>query len=217
MHVAELARSKRNLLMVGGVVGVLLVVTIIAFCSLIVGRNDRYILVDEAAMQSHSTEVGLVLGSKVSDSGEPFPVLQSRLDVAADAVHAGYVKKLIVSGDNRTIGYNEPDAMKRYLVEKRGLNAAIVQPDYAGRSTYESCERLSKVFQVRRAIIYSTGSHLTRSIYLCRHFGVEAYGVASSVEPNNSGRREPLARVKAVFNAYIYGEKTVLGPVVPMH
>jgi vancomycin permeability regulator SanA len=43
-----------------------------------------------------------------------------------------------------------------------------------------------------------------------------AYGVPSTVEANNSFRREVLARVKAVLNIYIYGEPTVLGDRVKL-
>jgi vancomycin permeability regulator SanA len=72
-------------------------------------------------------------------------------------------------------------------------------------------ERASKVFGLEETIIFSAGSHLPRAIFLCRHFGIEAYGVASKIEANNSTRREALARVKALFNTYIYSEPTVLG------
>lgn len=156
-----------------------------------------------------------MLGALVWDDGKPAPNLQSRLDVAADALQSGYIDKLIVSGDNRFVDYNEPSAMKRYLVQERGIDPSKIQPDFAGRSTYESCERLAKVFQVKRTIIFSAKSHLPRAIYLCRHFGVEAYGVASTLEANNTGRREPLAAVKATYNIYIRGENTILGePIV---
>jgi len=180
-------------------------------------RNQQYILRDEPAMAAHQVSVGIVLGALVGDDGRPYPNLRSRLDAAAKALQAGHVDKLIVSGDNRFVDYNEPSAMERYLVWEHDIDPAKIQPDFAGRSTYESCERLAKVFQVKKTIIFSAESHLPRAIYLCRHFGIEAYGIAGTLESSNARRREPLAAVKAVFNVYIRGEKTILGEPLPVH
>jgi vancomycin permeability regulator SanA len=174
----------------------------------VVDSYGKYIL--PPGSNKHTT-IGLVLGAGITKSGKPFHELQARLDVAAQALHDGRVDKLILSGDNRFKGYNEPATMEKYLVETKHISASKLQPDYAGRSTYESCERASKVFGLHETIIFSARSHLPRAIYLCRHFDITAYGIPSNVEANNSWRHELLARVKAVFNLYIYGERTILG------
>lgn len=106
--------------------------------------------------------------------------------------------------------------MKNYLVNVKHVSPGKLQPDYAGRSTYESCDRASKVFGVHQAIIYSAPSHLPRAIYLCRHLHVAAYGISSGVDGNNGFRRELLADVKAVFNVYVTGPHTVLGSPIHM-
>jgi SanA protein len=105
--------------------------------------------------------------------------------------------------------------MKKYLVNVKHVSPSKLQPDYAGRSTYESCERARRIFGLNQTIIYSARTHLPRAIYLCRHFGITAYGVSSGVEANNGFRRELLADVKAVFNIYVLGPHTVLGS--PIH
>lgn len=171
-----------------------------------------YAVDDKRQIVTANAPVAIVLGAGITKDGKPYKELQGRLDVAAEAFRVGYVRKIIVSGDNRSHGYNEPDAMRTYLVNEKGIAAKYIQPDYAGRSTYETCERAAKVFGLKKAMIVSTRSHLPRAIYLCRHFGVESYGIAGGAEANNSWRREPLARVKAVINIYIWGEKTILGP-----
>lgn len=174
-------------------------------CYLIINPSGKFV----RNLQSvEPTTYGLVLGAGINSRGEPYDELKARLDVAAKALNENKVEVLILSGDNRFENYNEPEAMKQYLLEK-GIEEKKLQADYAGRSTYESCERASKVFGVKRATIFSAGSHLPRAIFLCRHFGVEAYGVPSGVEANNSTRRESLARVKAIYNAYLIGERTV--------
>lgn len=162
-------------------------------------------------------EIGMVLGAGITKEGKPYDELKARLDIAASAINNGTVEKLILSGDNRFENYNEPSAMKHYLIEKRSIPAAKLVEDFAGRSTYESCERAAKVFSVKKLIIFSAGSHLPRAIYLCRHFNIEAYGIASGTEANNSRRRELLARVKAVYNTHVLGEDTVLGNPIPLN
>lgn len=174
----------------------------------LISPYKKYIL---PANTTQHFATGMVLGAGVNSKGRPYKELQARLDVAADAVLAHKVDKLILSGDNRFEYYDEPTAMRNYLVQVRHIPADKLVADFAGRSTYESCERAAKIFGQHKTVIYSAGSHLPRAIYLCRTFGIDAYGVSSGVEANNSGRRELMARVKALFNVYIRGEKTILG------
>lgn len=192
---------------------VLLMVLLLPY--LIISRDTKYILhpEDASAIQNKHAKVGLVLGAGITKKGKPFKELQARLDTAADALTKGYVDKLLLSGDNRFKNYDEPTAMENYLVTVKHISKDKLQPDFAGRSTYESCERAAKIFgqKDKPVIIFSAGSHLPRAIYLCRKFDVQAYGIANNVEANNATRREVLARVKAVMNVYIKGEPTILG------
>jgi vancomycin permeability regulator SanA len=187
------------------------VLTLITACHFIINSNGKYVIPANSTKHAH---VGLVLGAGVTKQGKPFKELQARLDVAATALKNGQVDILLLSGDNRFKNYDEPAAMVHYLEQVKHIPASKLQPDYAGRSTYESCERASKIFGLSQTIIYSAPTHLPRAIYLCRHFGIEAYGVSSGIDANNAQRRELVANVKAIFNVYIYGERTVLGKPV---
>lgn len=191
----------------------IIVITLIFGSYAAISPNETYILNKESSqvIQQKNIRIGMVLGAGITHEGKPFKELQARLDVGAEALQKGYVDKLLLSGDNRFDDYDEPSAMVNYLVKVKGIDPQKLQADFAGRSTYESCERASKVFQQKRLIIISAESHLPRAIYLCRHFGIESYGLASQLEANNSTRREALARVKAVLNIYIKGEPSVLG------
>ncbi len=197
------------------ILAVLLVLpfAIVAYAYQTIQQYNQYVTSTESSKKMNA---GLVLGAGVTPDGKPYKELQARLDVAADALNNGLVNKLILSGDNRFPEYNEPDAMKRYLVEARGIQPEKLQPDYAGRSTYESCERAKQIFGLDQVMLFSAGSHLPRAIYLCRQFGVEAYGMASTVEANNSTRRELMANVKALYNVHISGEPTVLGEKIEL-
>jgi len=187
------------------------VLLIVASYLIINPYKNRVVSIDEAPKRS----VGLVLGAGITAEGKPYKELEARLDSGAEALAAGKVDKLILSGDNRFFEYNEPQAMKDYLIAK-GIASEKLIPDYAGRSTFESCERANKIFGQSELIIFSAGSHLPRAIFLCKHFGIDSYGVANNVEAIGSTRREILARVKALYNVYIKGEPTVLGdPINP--
>lgn len=181
----------------------------------VISPDSKYVLSPNNPKEVEATraKVGMVLGAGITKEGRPFKELQARLDSAADAVNKGYVDKLILSGDNRFKNYDEPTAMKNYLTTIKHIPEDKLQPDFAGRSTYESCERAAKIFGQanKNMIIFSAGSHLPRAIYLCREFGISAYGIANNVEANNANRREVLARTKAVINVYIKGEPTILG------
>jgi vancomycin permeability regulator SanA len=181
---------------------------------LVISPSDKYVLNvgDSSSIKVKNAKVGLVLGAGIKN-GKPYDELQARLDSAADALNKGYVDKLLLSGDNRFEHYDEPTAMKNYLVKERRIPESKLQTDFAGRSTYESCERAAKVFgqDNKNMIIFSAGSHLPRAIYLCRKFNIHAYGIANNIEASNAGYREVFARTKAVLNVYIKGEPTVLG------
>jgi vancomycin permeability regulator SanA len=180
-------------------------------CWYIIEPNEKYVI---SLDSGRTVKVGVVLGAGISKEGKPFDELKARLDIAKKALDQGVVKKLILTGDNRFRSYDEPTAMKKYL-EKQGVSSDKLILDFAGRSTYESCERARKVFGIKQTVLFSAESHLPRAIYLCRHFGIDTYGIGSGLEANNSSRREPIARVKAIFNAHVIGEPTELGdPII---
>ena len=164
--------------------------------------------------------VGLVLGAGLTGPGEPTPFLAARLDVAAQLYRSGAIKVILVSGDNRTADYNEPDAMRSYLVARRGVPAAAVVADYAGRDTYDSCVRARRIFGVEQALVISQGYHVPRAVAICRAVGLDARGVGDwSMELygdvwRSGEQRELLANVKAVVDV-LTARDPVLGAVEP--
>lgn len=187
----------------------LIFATFLVIANLYIYSFSRFIITD-GETNNFKVKVGIVFGSGITNDGKPYKELASRLDIAHGALKNGVVEKLILSGDNRFNNYNEPDAMINYLVDK-GVDKNLLQPDYAGRSTYESCERASKIFGIKQAILFSAKSHLPRAIFTCRSFGIESFGIGSNKEANNAFRRELIAKPKAMFNVYIWGEETLLG------
>ncbi|MGK5740313.1 SanA/YdcF family protein [Micromonospora sp. URMC 103] len=147
--------------------------------------------------------VALVLGTKVDADGTPSPFLAARLEIARRLFEAGRVRAILVSGDNRSADYDEPGAMRRWLVD-RGVPARKVVVDDAGLDTYDSCARAKRIFGVDRATVVTQSFHLPRAVSLCRRLGVDASGVGDESARRYAQRwwvsstREYGACVKAV-------------------
>lgn len=207
-----LTRYKKLLIIVASVIILTPALLVLLAYALIEPYKKDIVSLDKVEHR----RVGLVLGAGVAPNGKPYKELRARLDLAAEALRQGKVDKLLLSGDNRFQFYDEPTAMLRYMVKEKHIDKSKLQVDFAGRSTYESCERTAKIFDQHKITIISAKSHLPRAIYLCKQFGIESQGVATNIEANNSFRREALARVKALINVYVYGERTVLGSRISM-
>lgn len=149
--------------------------------------------------------VALVLGTKVGPDGTPSPFLTGRLELARRLFDAGKVRVILVSGDNMNADYNEPDAMRRWLVD-RGVPADKVVLDHAGFDTYDSCARAKRIFGVDRATVVTQSFHLPRAVSLCRHLGIDANGVGDETAKRHAQRwwvssaREYGACVKAAVD-----------------
>ncbi len=106
------------------------------------------------------------------------PALYDRVATAVDLYQRGLVNKLLLTGDNRFVNYNEPEAMRRTAV-KLGVPDEDLVLDYAGRRTYDSCYRAREIFGVNRAILVTQAFHLDRALYLCDAFGIDSVGVVA--------------------------------------
>lgn len=120
--------------------------------------------------------VAIVFGAATFANGQPSPFLRARLDLARQLFDQGSVRAILVSGDNRRADYNEPDAMRNYLIA-HGVPAGKVVADYAGFDTYSTCVRARRIFAVTQAILVSQSYHLPRAVTTCRAVGVDAWGV----------------------------------------
>jgi len=165
--------------------------------------------------------VAIVFGAEVKKDGTPSAVLRDRVETAVELYKNDKVEKLLMSGDNRFVDYNEPESMRQYAVSLGVPDEAIVL-DYAGRRTYDTCYRAKEIFQVDSAILVTQGFHLPRSLFLCNVFGVEAVGVgADNYYYLKRLRlvwyvRETLATTQAVWDVYVAHPLPVLGQPEPI-
>lgn len=171
------------------------------------------------SLRSINPDCIMVLGASVNSDGTPSPMLRDRLDTAIDLYHKGVAPKLLLSGDNGQIVYNEVQAMKNYAMEA-GVDEADIFLDHAGFSTYESVYRAKYIFDVNSMIVVTQTYHLYRSLYGCRRMGIEAMGAASD-QYTYAGQeirevREVLARDKDVVKWMFKPQPTFLGDTIPI-
>jgi vancomycin permeability regulator SanA len=160
--------------------------------------------------------VALVLGAQVDPDGTPSPFLAARLDLARRLFAAGKVRVLLVSGDNMRHNYDEPSAMRTWLINHGVPDKKIVR-DYAGFDTYDSCARAIRIFGVHQVTVVTQSYHLPRAVMLCRRLGLDANGVGDDSVSQFRGpwltnsTREYGACVKAVYDALSSRDPVYLG------
>lgn len=148
-------------------------------------------------------ETALVLGtSPKMKSGLSNPYFTARMDATALLYHHGKIKQIIVSGE-KSQGYDEPAAMKKYLIYQEGVPENIIIEDPKGFKTQASIKNCLQVYHQKDVIIVSQGFHNLRALFYARNSGMNALGFdAQDVLANNSyyrnQSREFLARVVAV-------------------
>ncbi len=165
--------------------------------------------------------VAIVFGAGLTRSGAATPVLVDRVTAAANLYLEGKVEKLLMSGDNRFVNYNEPEAMRQKAVSLGVPNEAIVL-DYAGRRSYDTCYRAKAIFKVNQAILVTQAFHMPRVLYLCNRLGVNSVGVESDLRIYRKSSmlywnaRELPATVAALWDVNIGHPVPVLGDPLPI-
>jgi SanA protein len=117
-----------------GMIGALALIDYATYA--IEGQNgDRLFL---GAAQLPHRRVALVLGCAPTLGGRwANPFFVKRMEAAATVYKAGKADYLLVSGDNHTVDYDEPTAMKQALTQL-GVPERRIILDYAGFSTSSS-------------------------------------------------------------------------------
>jgi len=172
-----------------------------------------------APVSAAPERVAIVFGAAVYKDGRLSSVLRDRMDTAIALYHSGKVDKILVSGDNSFIDYNEPAAMKDYAAQ-RGIPLQDIQPDYGGRRTYDTCYRAHNIFKLERAILVTQEFHLPRALFTCRWMGLDAVGVSADLRPYRGARwyelRETAATLNALWDIIRQKPPAVLGDPIPL-
>ena len=219
--VSDPQRRRRRMLRRAALVGVValaLAVPVAANLWVAAASSGRVLTVDEAPQR----DVAIVLGAGLNASGTPSPYLAARLDVAKQLYDEDKVRAILVSGANPETTYDEPTAMRDYLVS-HGVPEEHVVADFAGRDTYDTCVRARRIFGVEpgSAVLVSQTYHLPRAVAICRATGLDAVGVGDDTARDISRRewdsgvwRERAAAVKAAWDV-VSGRDPILGEPEP--
>jgi SanA protein len=173
-----------------------------------------FIVAGAAAPQA---QAAIVPGASIISSSTLSAVLRERAVGALALYDAGMVKKILVTGDNAALSYDEVEPVGKYL-EAHGVPARDVFLDHAGFDTYSSMYRAKAVFGVSSALIVSQPFHLPRAVFIARALGIDARGVeAGAGEPYVFNQlREIPATLKALFDLAVRRVPQYLGPTIPI-
>ncbi len=180
------------------------------------GEEDRLFTDPEKTCQAQAV---LILGALVYPSGQLSDILLDRAITALEAYQAGRADKILISGDHGRPGYDEVGAVRDYLLEQ-GVPSQDIFTDHAGFDTRDSLYRAEEVFKVDSLIIVTQEFHLPRALFLADDIGIEACGLIADRHIYATARlnalREPLAVVKACWEALWNTKPTYLGDPIPI-
>ena len=163
------------------------------------------------------TESAMILGAAILKNGDLSPVLKDRADAAIDLYQAHKVVKILVTGNDASVDYNEVTPVRKYLI-KNDVPSQAIFLDHAGFDTYSSMYRARDVFQVKSMVIVSQSFHLPRAVFIARRLGINAYGLNADNGTYSFSNyfREIPADVKAYFNLILKRHPKFLGEAIPI-
>ncbi len=213
---------NRRTILIAAAITILLALAVILIVRVLIHSYDQKIYSKIEAVDTNSwnePRVAIVFGAAVYQDYLSV-ILEDRVKGAITLYKAGKVDRILVSGDNRTLQYNEPKAMAEYLAS-HAVDPKHIVVDYAGRSTYETCLRAHEIFGVNKAILITQKTHLPRALFLANKLGIEAYGFIADNQNYGSETsyqkfREIPAGMKALINLYLFPPATVLGEKLPI-
>jgi SanA protein len=102
--------TRRRLAIISGALVVLAVLLVGTANAVVLVRTHSLVASDPADLPH--AQVAIVPGSLVRPDGTLGAIVQERVDAAVALYEAGTVDKILLSGDNGTASYNEPDTMR---------------------------------------------------------------------------------------------------------
>lgn len=215
-----LASSMKKLFKIIGK-SLLLVFATLILATLVVNM----IVVNSAKSKIHTSistiphnHVGLLLGtSPLNRHARTNSYFVNRIKVAVKLYRSGKIDYIIASGDNHTLQYNEPIAMRDSLIAHGIPNERIIL-DYAGFRTLDSVVRAKKIFGCDSLTIISQSEHCERALFIAEAHGIHAIACPAETKAHRATRlrlaaREWLARDKMMLdlftgkNPYFLGEE----------
>ena len=131
-----MTKKKKKIIGITLLVIAILIFTPICFYKLVENKTADKLYNDVNSIPYN--EVGMVLGTNPNTKkGNGNPYFYNRVDAVEKLYKAGKIKFILISGDNKTKDYSEPDVMRKILIE-RGIPKDVIYIDYAGFRTLDS-------------------------------------------------------------------------------
>lgn len=138
-------------------------------------------------------EFAIVFGAWVNEDHSLSDVTRERVEAGVQLYKAGKVKKLFLSGDNRS--NQQAEAMANYAVEN-GVNPNDIIVDELGIDTNDTCKHFAKING--KAILVTQGYHLPRTMLMCEVSKIDVLGLAADKLDILSSRGDSVFQVYAV-------------------
>ncbi len=205
-----MVKSKRRKLILGLFVGALLLppAFLLACNYVVLNQSEKHIFRNLSLVPHH--RVAIVLGTAPRIQGQSNIYFRGRIEAAANLYKSGKVDRILVSGDNGSLSYDEPTAMMKSLVAL-GVRQQHITKDCAGFRTLDTMIRAKKVFSLDDATIVTDDFHMSRSLFYAQRVGIRADGYPArdlKGQFTHAVRfREALARMRAVLDVDVLGTK----------
>jgi vancomycin permeability regulator SanA len=163
-----------------------------------------YLVVAGMTANVEASEVAIVFGSKVEESGDPSARLKARLDTSAELYASGRVARIFVSGGTGEEGFDESAVMTDFLVEA-GVPEAMIVADPKGVTTEATCANAATFMEaedLETAAVVTQYFHVPRARWSCGREGIEVSGARA---PRFFELRDiySLARETVAFPVYL--------------
>lgn len=180
------------------------VVLIVAAEVIVTSYNDS-VYVDMNEVPYFKT--GLLLGTaKYVRGGNENLYYNYRLKAAQKLLEENKIERILISGDNSSKYYNEPQTFKDDLLEM-GVPDSVIYLDYAGFRTFDSVIRANKIFGQDSILIISQQFHNLRALFIADNNNIYAKAYSAKTVASNKDFktkiRERFARVKALLDVYL--------------
>ncbi|WP_425272090.1 SanA/YdcF family protein [Rodentibacter trehalosifermentans] len=177
-------------------------------------RDRVFSQIDQLPYRPYAVVLGT---SKYIATGKTNDYYSHRLVAAKMLIDNQKVSALLLSGDNRTLQYNEPRTMFRDL-RQMGISEDRLFQDFAGFRTLDSVIRADKVFQLPAYTIISQKFHCERALLIAKYHNIDAICFTAKQPEVYFGTRirEIFARIKALFDLILGIQPYFLGEPEPL-
>ncbi len=167
MRATSIKKLSRFILFFSSLLALLFVPQVwlkIKYKNLIYGRVDAI----------PTREFAVIFGAWVRDDHSLSDVTRERVEAGVRLYKAGKVKKLFISGDNRS--NQQTEAMADYAIAN-GVNPNDIILDKLGIDTNDTCKHFARIN--KQAILATQAYHLPRAMRMCETSHISVTGLAA--------------------------------------